>query len=606
MDINQSSLSRYKTDKPGISRSVSDSKAASDSSRVKGSSEQSPLSLQQLNLKEGQLLKGQIIDHRYNEVTIRLEPGNQTITARLSGDISLSIGQQASFLITGSSSDSLVLKYLPGDNSAAADIMIQKALSASGFPMTEKNKAIVSELLSHNMPIDKQTLQTLIKSSYMNREASPLSLVLMYKNNIPMTPENIKQFEAYQNGTNQLLNNIRSISENITKLITQPAGNIVVSEQLIADNFQATSAEKQVIANQSAENINLTGAVLPESNPAAHTPIVADNSVPVQNELTNPTLLSNSKEEMSAPLNTMLQLNSKLVEILTQDSSAASSADQPLSNNNPAPLSNFLKPQECSALLKVIEEYIDTGDLKKQINDGSAPLQKVLQLIQQNLGRLGEDGAGKLLTSPEYTKLLESAFLQKWTITPEKLAKKTPIADLYQNLQKDMEEISRLVKESLSTTQAEQLEGPVKDTTQNIQFMKDLNEAFTYIQLPVQLKDKQLHSELYVLTRKKALRDKPDSLSVLLHLDMDNLGPLNVNITMNGNTIQARFHMSDAEAEQLVKTNLPLLSDALTKKGYTLHGEVVNDYQKPDFSRDFIEEGIGEGDIRSYTFDIRT
>jgi hypothetical protein len=205
MDMNQSLFSQLKTNKTGSPRSASEARAMAAAARAKETaSGTAPQNNKQMDFREGQLVKGQIIDHRYNEVKIQLEPGKQIISAKLSGDIPLSIGQEAQFQVTEDSSDQLVLRYIP-EEAAPADNAVSKALTESGLVMTQRNKAIVSELLNQRMPVDKQTLQLLIRLSVTNREASPLTLVLMYKNKIPMTPANIRQFEAYQAGTNQLL-----------------------------------------------------------------------------------------------------------------------------------------------------------------------------------------------------------------------------------------------------------------------------------------------------------------------------------------------------------------------------------------------------------------
>ena len=218
MDINQSSLSQYNSNKPDNARSISNQKATSDNNKVKESSS-SPQVGQQQNLKEGQIIKGQIVDHRYNEVRIKLEPGKQIVSAKLSGDIALSINQEAEFQVTENTPNQLTLKYLPPQAGSPTDSTIMKALTASGFGITESNKALVAELLNHRMPVDKLTLQTLMKASFQNREASPLTLVLMLKNNIPLTKENINQFIAHQNGTAKIINDIKNIARNIAEFV---------------------------------------------------------------------------------------------------------------------------------------------------------------------------------------------------------------------------------------------------------------------------------------------------------------------------------------------------------------------------------------------------
>ncbi len=643
MDIKQSSLSRYKSNKPQTSRTASEVSKTSSSSRVKDSSDSTAQMMKQLGLKEGQIVKGQIIDHRFHEVRIQLNPGNQVITAKLSTDVPLSIGQEASFQVAEGSSDQLVLKYLPNEASSAIDSMIQKALSASGLSNTDKNRAIVMELLNHGMPVDKQTLQSLIKVSYMNREASPLTLVLMFKNNIPMTPENIRQFEAYQNGSHQLLNNIREITDSIARLFTQQessASNGILSGEP-SNIIQSTVTEQSTFpVNSNSSVASLSNDIGLEATKSNN--LLSENLGNIVNnqemslnltDINQSTVLGAGAlpSDLNNPFNQLLQINDKLIKIIfnTADNTTSNplinltdqleSATLPAPSENPGTLtvnsamqdspellSNFMNSKEQTALLDLIGNYQGSDEIKSQIENKTATFKDVLTFIQAELPGLSDEAAKKLLQSPEYTKLLENAFLQRWTITPQKLAKKDPITALYKNLREDMEQISHIIKLSTSTVEELQLQEPVKKFQENLQFMKYLNEAFTYLQLPVQLRNKQLHSDLYVFTRKKALKEKSDHISVLLHLTMDNLGPLNVHISLNQKMIQAKFYMADFAAEQIVATNMSSLSEALLKKGYTLHSEVVNSFQKPDFSKDFIEEHTMDNDVRRYTFDIRT
>jgi hypothetical protein len=463
----------------------------------------------------------------------------------------------------------------------------------------------------------------------------------MLKNNIPMTPENIRQFEAYQNGTHQLLNDIRTIAGNLTRLITQPE-NFISSNSLSPDILSETQHDSQLAGNPAISEHN---PLENRSNPAAESNMI-NNAIPVMEDSLEAFATG---QNISAPIhdqskvltdsyqaiNKLIQISDKLIQELTvnetitdasTDANPATAlesqisestqsselkansviSDQLMNTGSSAVLSDFLNSTERSTIIDYMKSFPDPDGIKKQIADGTAPLEKVLSFVQESLSHSEKDIVGNLLGSPEYTKLLENAFIQKWTITPDKLAKKAPISDLYKNLQADMEELSHLIKAGSNSDELLQLREPVKNLQENLQFMKDLNEAFTYIQLPVRLKDKQLHSDLYVFTRKKALQEKPDNISVLLHLDMDHLGPLNVHISLYQKNIQAKFYMADSQAQQLVTTNMSSLSQVLSKKGYQLNSEVICNYKQPDFSRDFIEENIGEGDIKRYTFDIRT
>jgi hypothetical protein len=591
MDINQSSLSRYKTVKTGISRLPSDKNTVKDDTHINEKQAFSEQSMKQLGLRDGQTIRGQIIDHRYNEVQIRLEPGNQVVTAKLSGDIPLSIGQEASFQVTQGMSDSLVLKYIPEDKAAMSDMLILKALTASNLPVTDKTKAIVQELLNQNMPVDKNTLQALIKQSHINRDTTPMTLVLMHKNNIPMTPENIKQFELYQNGTNKLINDIRTITGNISKLLPD-LGHMQIENTDVTSNLQINST----IPNKSTELLPPTTDQKPQTT-----------EIPLPGD---PKALADDPSKELSPLQNVLKkmftINTGLIDLLYNNSDSAGPSGQPIQEiRKDIPLSDILKPSEQIQLSEYMKDYPDPDGTLDMLKGGALGLQKFLTYIQEKLPQ-NEQTAIKLLESPEYSKLLENSLLDKWTLTPEDIAKKAPVQELYQKLEEDISKLNQLIKAVSEEDVPHQVRDSMKNLQENVTFMKDLNEMLGYVQLPVQLKDRNIHSDLYVFTRKKSLREKPDSISVLLHLDMDHLGPLNIHIQMNQSLIHAKFYTEDQAAERLFYNNLPLLEESLNKKGYQLQSEIINSYKEPEFITDFITQDSPDSTMKRYTFDIRT
>ncbi len=641
MDINQSSFSRLKLNKPGIARSISENKAASEAYKPKDSLSSPPVTNQnQTELKEGQLVKGQIIDHRYNEIKIQLEPEKQIVNAKLSGDVPLAIGQEAQFIVTEDSSDRLVLKYIP-ESTSPSDATIQKALTASGLPINDRNRAIVEELLKHTMPVDKQTLQTLVRLSHTNREASPLTLVLMYKNNIPMTQANIRQFEAYQNGSGRLLNDIHRITTGLSELLQAEQPSIdeelpVLKESLPTEAGQASSqAAKLLITPDPTSGLQrpatntLTQAL--QINNGLLDILLGDNKpssvVENYNENDLNSLLSQlkqgnlSREDFIHHIKTVYPDIEQLLSAEQKQVMATPNTEiqAPVMPDNLSSLikqifqlkddrmllSDLLNPKELASLAELLRSDPSLRQIADQVTEGTLTTRDLLITLKNSLPVMEGLGAERLLASPEYRTLLESAFHDKWTITPEKLSDKAALRELYEGLREDMEQLSALSKLEIPLKEEARLQEPIKNLQENLRFMQDLNEMYTYLQLPVQLKNQDVHSELYVFTKKKALQNKED-LSVLLHLDMTNLGSMNIHIRMNHNIVQAKFYIEDRDTQRLISEYMPSLSDSFTKKGYSLHSEVSQSYEKIDFSRDFIEDNVSEGDVRRYSFDIRT
>ncbi len=589
------------TKKAGIARSKEENRSLSKDLQTKAAHSTSTA---KPDLKEGQQLKGIVLDLRYDEVKLQLEPGKQIVTARLSGEVPLAIGDEAKFQVTEDSSSRLLLKYLPEDTAPTASTIL-KALTASGLPLTDRNKEILSELLKYRMPIDKQTLQTLIKAAVSNRNASPQSLVLMQKNHIPLTPSNIRQFEAYQNGTSKLITDIGNITRSLSELLipadkaeTDIAGPLT-SDALIP--LASSSIPEQVFTQPPEQAVGQRpsqAALKTAANSSLHQPSVWN------------TISEDNIQASDNQYATVFALNEALLRILLTDQEALFQTAPKSPDATAAQmlytittLSDSFTATEQANLKQLIRQLPEGSVFVESLSEGTS-VTDILKFISGQFTKTGEEAAKALLQSPEYAKLLSEAFHQRWTITPEKLEQKDSVTELYRKLQEDMEAFSLLGKSEEKLLESFKLQEPVKNLQENLLFLKDLNQIFTYLQLPLQLEDQDIHSELYVFTNKRALKDKKD-LSVLLHLDMPNLGALNIHVTLEHNIVHATIYPEEKAAKIVLTDHISSLREALRKKGYTFSYEVMDVYQKPDFVKDFIEQNTEESSPLRYSFDIR-
>lgn len=633
MDLYNSHRTGYPTKQAQGTQTNTQSRSVTEvsGSRLPSTTEQG----KPLELSDGQILKGQVLDHRYNEVTIQLSPGKQTLTARLSGDIPLSIGQEAAFTVTVDPSGSYVLKYLPENSSTQFDATIGKALTAAGFPMTDRNKALVAELLMNRLPIDKQTLQNLIRVALLNPSSNPKTLILMYKNNLPLTPENIKQFEAYQKGTHQIGDGLEAITKQIGQLLTPealelPSSNYSVDlalqkNQLLLTILSAASSDpaqepstlrdsfSQTQLNQLSklfEQYRKDNTTFPAEDTSVLAAKIQNGSLSLSEtaELFTKLLGANIKQEISqgtsgeVPQSTVTKEDLSLISTLIEESE-----NQP---NSSLPLSKVLTAQECVSLATILKDTPDLSNpplMKDLISKGSLTLKELFTALREQLSQLDKTTAAKLIQSPEYIKLFEAAFLKKWSITPNRFAEKAAVTSFFHDLNEDLEQLHGLTKEQPGLSDRDPLQQPVQNLKENLQFMKALNQVFTYLQLPVQFKNQTASAELYVLSKKRTKESKSEALSVLLHLELVNLGLINIYLNLQDNRqLQADFYIEDKETGRLVNEHLTDLAEALQKKSYHLKATVKDNYNKLDFSKDFIEQNSLDSQVKRYTFDIRT
>lgn len=617
MDVNNSLPSRFK-----VGKSISTPAGRADAARSRASSgtEQSKMP----ELKEGQIIRGQIIDHRYNEVKIQVEPGNQVITARLVGDNTLSIGQGASFIVSEADSDGLVLKLVPREANTNESIII-KALTAAGLTASDRSKAIVAELLNQRMPVDKNTLQTLIRLAATHRDASPLCLVLMYKNNIPINGKNLQQFQAYLEGTHQLLNKIKIISTNISKLLMTgqssslgislsvaptgsqltsagglltPAGDLVSLDQSINISPESATASNTAEAIPLLPNSGLTGSEFASEN-------VLQNALAVNSRLIDIYMSTNGEKAQPQTVTTAQEMAAGITpsDIQGQSNGLPTEIVSPASTIS---LADIIDDGETALLLKQLSDAPGIDGIKERIANKTATVAEFLSYIKSSMSSMEADQAISLLTSTEYKSLLEKAFFKKWTITSDSVSKKQSVKDFYKQLEADLKEINRLISSLADGDDKAALHDPVDDMQSNLQFMKDLNNAFAFIQLPVDFKDRQFHTDLYVMSRKRSLADKNQSLTVHLYLETANLGKLNIHLKMTDKRVETIFYPAANEAAAIIRDNLPHFIEALQGKGYMATANVSEKKEEAGAFKRLLEQDVQDGVITRYSFDIRT
>ena len=171
-----------------------------------------------------------------------------------------------------------------------------------------------------------------------------------------------------------------------------------------------------------------------------------------------------------------------------------------------------------------------------------------------------------------------------------------------------MDSFEKLINSSLSGNDARQFSDQAHDMQGNIDFMKSLNEVFGYMQLPLKLQNQNAHGDLYVYTQKEKLKKQQDKISILLHLEMDHLGTLNIRLEKDKQNIDANFMLDNQDSIQLIERNTHMLQDSLNANGYTCHIQVQPQEKEETPVQDFLNSKVTTASTREmkrFSFDIR-
>lgn len=243
-----------------------------------------------------------------------------------------------------------------------------------------------------------------------------------------------------------------------------------------------------------------------------------------------------------------------------------------------------------------------SSSARQELEDGEISVEKLLSLLLEAEENGGDSASSSYLSSDAYQEILKRMLKDRFSLKPENLLKKDGIADFYERLDKDLAFIEKLPSRSVDAPAFQDTAAGIRE---NIDFMKALNQVFPYVQLPLKLSGKNAHAELYVYTNRHAAPKSSDAARVLLHLDMEHIGPLDIHLSLADRLVTARFYLPDAIGASLTSENLSEFAAVLKKKGYALDARVEKRDKVADPVRDMLSPQTEGTSMKRYSFDIR-
>ena len=560
-------------------------------------------------LREGQTLKGVVSDVHSDQITLVMEDGT-AFTGRLPDAGQYSIGQKAAFKIVSLDQNTIYMKAVSTSYLLDMEDTIDQALEEAGLPKSARNSDVVRSLLMNQQSISRENLLSSIRLCATYPDADVNSVITLRRLGLPLTPENLAQFEQYENNDHSLLDHFAQITDSIGDLMNaigtqvprlsgQTAGqllNLALSSSLTPEE-QALKEAQAAASEAQTEAAAQEGEESDAPETAEKAPANAADAA-----------LSEETEVSSSPFSRMKQIFSSL----TDGASAAKAAlsETGLAKDYKVPFIHeqvgfSLSPEEREAFHSLLSDLPLPEELTTSLQEGTLTTRDFLTAVRQALPRMSSEQAAVLLSSPAFQRLVKDQFLSNWTLSPEKLKQKGAVEELYQQISSQVDKLSHFSQDVFGKNLFENLQQQTTQTSQNLNFMKLLNDTYQYVQLPVKLQQQNAHGDLYVMTRKESLRRHPDSLKALLHLDMDHLGSLDIHIIRENTSITTKFFVDEKDTLQLLEKNINLLQDALNEQGFSFSSEFSMKEKDFNLVNDFMNAEAPVGTIARYNFDLR-
>lgn len=542
-------------------------------------------------MSKGMIFEGTVSSVRGNQVKLALSNGQQ-ILARLAGKFSFEQGQSVFFQVKNNDGGTIEIKPYTVDGEGA-NLTLMDALKAAGLSVDGINLSMVNKMMEEHMPIDKTSLNQMYQLVQDNKDINVTTLVELKRLGIEINQVNAAQFENYANDKQAIT---------------------IAMDSLIDELPNALSAEDlsmYKLVTQARDILNIVTEGLPEeafisseaSDMSQYETIMRDNqSAPVVKKHFNIAELFESLNSVSGEsqdIHTTQKINNAPATdtILLQENETKS--------NTIGFLLSDKQIEELNEQVRMLLPNLQENNISLYSEDSSVVgiLNDIKSMLENTPANA--DTLRHLFSGEAFKLMLKEALEQQWMIKPGDLEKNPKKLDgLYDKIEKQITNMEIILKTSgVVNPKAEALADNIRG---NIEFMNQINEAYTYVQVPLKMNEKNASGQLYVYTNKKSMSNQDKELSAFLHLDLEHLGGTDVSIKMLHRKVTTNFYLDSDESYALVKQFLPVLEKRLQDKGYNCELNVNSGSKQMNFVAGFLKKDLPPtGQVHRYSFDIR-
>lgn len=615
-------------------------------------------------LEPGSTFEGTVNSVKNGKVVLALGNG-QTITARLDGKVSIQPGESMFFQVRSNDGTTIALRpYVQAGN--INNPILLNALTAAGVPATERNITMVDSMMKEQMSISRQSILDMGRVVGSNPNVNVNTAVLMTKIGLPVSAEMASQFENYMVDQHAIVDEMDLAMNQLGRLLGDADSGEEQSFELYGKVLDILNGEGETSAQttdglqqndtgtmvNAGENIEMEAAVQQSKDGAAAEGVqkqvqqqntkdlismgaagqeqsagVAENTENIVGEQT----AGNAAQSMQTGIdaadvlkNTQADTAADFKNVQGQTDTLEQILDQNGLDHLKRLLQNIPTLTGNTDLFEVQEEedvFVDTmsGDdagkkafelaqaepevTLKQSMTAEDFLNTLRDALKQNQ-EYGFAGMTKLFGSKEFAAILKNCAEKQWLLEPEQLREASKVSDLYERLDHQMKQMENVMK-AAGVTQNSFIQ-TAADIRSNVEFMNQINQVYTYVQLPLKLSGQNASGDLYVYTNKKNLNDPEAELTAFLHLDLDNLGSTDVSIRMKDKNVKTNFYIADDASYDLIEKHLPVLEKRLAQKGYRCSITMSKEEKKVEFVEDFLQRDMPQaGTLHRYSFDVR-
>ncbi len=213
-----------------------------------------------------------------------------------------------------------------------------------------------------------------------------------------------------------------------------------------------------------------------------------------------------------------------------------------------------------------------------------------------------------------FSQAVNKELTNQWGITPEQVNGEN-IKAVGTQMEQQLQNLQNMVDQRPDLTGT--LQQALQQASTNLATAQQLNQSMAkaannqnafdllYSQIPLKLKGQLKHSDLYVYCNKQSSGNSSKNMSILLHLDMEYLGDLDIMLRTQDYQMNATFSLSDQEAYEIIRDHIPELEERLREEGYFFSALAQKKEEKKGMVQELFEEKNTETVGKRFSFDVR-
>ena len=535
-------------------------------------------------LTVGNIFEGTVNSIQGGRVVLGLSNGTE-LAARLEANMQLVRGQSMFFQVKSNDGATVAIRPYTVDG-AGANLTLLNALKAANLPIQDNYLNMANTMMQEQMPIDKNSMAQMARILMANPDMGVQTLVQMKKLNLPITTEMASQFENYVDDKSAVHTAFEKFINELPTAMTGKNMNLEQMKsfdsqllQVLADGLETEQPVTQISDTNQMQPVMSTGENVQAAVPSAGPEVTTGQGV------------------MTVEAQLPIGQETVLQEPIEQQVLTPEQATQEQVQNTSAQTTGA-----SDKVLTLIKDLFGDTGITRGDSQGSV-LQKLAAYISGG-ENISQESLQVLFSSKDMQRLLKDVLQKQLFLEPKDVADGEKLKKLYDRLDSKLQNIEQLLQNAgMKDTQLAQT---ISDVRGNVEFMNQLNQVYTYTQIPLRMNNQNASGQLYVYTNKKNLDDPERDLTAFLHLDLEHLGATDVSVRMHKREVSTKFYMDSDASYELVKSYMPQLEERLRSKGYNCKIEVANEGRRVSFLDDFLKKDApSTGQLHRYSFDVR-